>query len=43
MHLAVDPGTGKIEILKYAVVEDVGRIINPLLLNGQVVGAAARG
>ena len=43
MHLAVDPETGKIEILKYAVVEDVGHIINPLLLNGQVVGAAAQG
>ncbi|MCH2538693.1 MAG: molybdopterin-dependent oxidoreductase, partial [Dehalococcoidia bacterium] len=43
VHLAVDPETGKIEILKYAVVEDVGHIINPLLLNGQVVGAAAQG
>ena len=43
MHLAVDPETGKIEILKYAIVEDVGHIINPLLLNGQVVGAAAQG
>ena len=39
----MDPETGKIEILKYAIVEDVGHIINPLLLNGQVVGAAAQG
>ena len=43
VHLAVDPETGKIDILKYAVVEDVGHITNPLLLNGQIVGVAAQG
>ena len=43
MHLAVDPDTGQIEILKYAIAEDVGHVINPLLLTGQVVGAAAQG
>jgi len=43
VHLAVDAETGKIDILKYAIVEDVGHVINPLLLNGQVVGAAAQG
>jgi carbon-monoxide dehydrogenase large subunit len=43
VHLAVDPGTGHIEILKYAIAEDVGHVINPLLLTGQVVGAAAQG
>ncbi len=43
VHLAVDPDTGKIEILKYVIAEDVGRVINPLLLQGQVVGAAAQG
>ena len=42
-HLAVDHETGKIEILKYVVVEDVGHIINPLLVKGQVQGAAAQG
>ena len=43
VHVLVDPETGQIEILKYAIVEDVGHVINPLLLTGQVVGAAAQG
>ena len=42
-HVAVDAETGMIEILGYVVVEDVGRAINPLLLHGQAVGAAAQG
>lgn len=42
-HVAVDPETGMVEILKYLVVEDVGRCINPLLVHGQTVGAAAQG
>ena len=29
-HVAVDPETGKLEILRYIVVEDVGRCVNPL-------------
>lgn len=43
VHLTVDPETGKIEILRYVVAEDVGHVINPLLLKGQIVGAAAQG
>ena len=42
-HVAVDPETGKLEVLKYLVVEDIGRCINPLLVDGQTVGAAAQG
>ena len=42
-HVAVEPETGKVDILKYMVVEDVGRCINPLLVHGQAVGAAAQG
>ena len=42
-HVAVDPETGMVEILKYMVVEDVGRCINPLLVHGQAVGAAVQG
>jgi len=42
-HVAVDPETGKIDILRYVVVEDIGRAINPLLVHGQAVGAAAQG
>jgi aerobic carbon-monoxide dehydrogenase large subunit len=39
----VDPDTGTIEILRYACVEDTGRVINPLIVEGQVVGAIAQG
>ncbi|HSF31136.1 MAG TPA: xanthine dehydrogenase family protein molybdopterin-binding subunit [Candidatus Tectomicrobia bacterium] len=42
-HVAVDPETGKIEVLRYVVVEDIGRCINPLIVHGQTVGAAVQG
>ncbi len=42
-HVAVDPETGKVDVLRYAVVEDIGRCINPLLVQGQTVGAAVQG
>jgi carbon-monoxide dehydrogenase large subunit len=42
-HVAVDPGTGRVEVLDYLVVEDVGRIVNPLTLHGQVLGATVQG
>ncbi|MBX3523947.1 MAG: xanthine dehydrogenase family protein molybdopterin-binding subunit [Xanthobacteraceae bacterium] len=42
-HVAVDPGTGHVQVLDYVTVEDVGKIINPLTLHGQVVGAVVQG
>ena len=42
-HVAVDPETGKLEIIRYVVVEDIGRAINPLMVHGQAVGGAAQG
>jgi aerobic carbon-monoxide dehydrogenase large subunit len=42
-HVAVDPETGKVEVLRYVVVEDIGRCINPLIVHGQTVGAAVQG
>ena len=42
-HVAVDPETGKLEVLRYVVIEDVGRCINPLTMHGQSVGGAAQG
>jgi carbon-monoxide dehydrogenase large subunit len=42
-HVAVDPETGVIEILRYMVVEDIGRCVNPLLAQGQIIGAAVQG
>ncbi len=42
-HVAVDPATGQVEVLDFVTVDDVGRIINPLTLHGQVMGAAVQG
>ncbi len=42
-HVAVDPKTGHVEVIDYTVVDDVGRIVNPLTLHGQVIGAAVQG
>ena len=39
----MDPRTGRVELLEYVTVEDVGRIINPLTTNGQAVGAVVQG
>src|SRR5208282_4706178 len=42
-YVAVDPRTGHVALLDYVAVEDVGRIINPLTLHGQCVGAIVQG
>jgi len=39
----VDPATGKVKILKYVSSEDCGRIINPLIVDGQVMGGTING
>ena len=39
----IDPETGGIEIERYAVAYDVGRAVNPMLIEGQIVGGAAQG
>jgi carbon-monoxide dehydrogenase large subunit len=39
----VDPQTGRIEIKKYLAVDDCGKVINPLLVDGQVQGGIAQG
>ena len=42
-HVRVDEDTGKVEVLKYVAAHDVGRAINPLLLDGQVYGGVMMG
>lgn len=39
----VDPETGRVKILDYAIVDDCGRVINPAIVDGQVHGAAYHG
>jgi carbon-monoxide dehydrogenase large subunit len=41
--IAVEPDTGVIEILDYAVSEDCGVMINPMIVDGQVQGGIAQG
>ncbi|RDC71952.1 xanthine dehydrogenase family protein molybdopterin-binding subunit [Rhodovulum sp. 12E13] len=43
VHVAVDPETGRVEVLDYVVCDEVGRIVNALTLHGQVTGAAVQG
>jgi len=42
-HVAVDPHSGRVEILDYVAVEDVGRAINPHIVHGQAIGALVQG
>jgi carbon-monoxide dehydrogenase large subunit len=42
-HVSVDPKTGHVDLIDYVAVEDCGRIINPLTLHGQVIGAVVQG
>jgi CO/xanthine dehydrogenase Mo-binding subunit len=43
LDVAVDPGTGNVELLDCLVVEDVGRIDNPLTLHGEAIGGMVQG
>jgi carbon-monoxide dehydrogenase large subunit len=43
MIVEVDPETFKVDIKRYVVVHDCGRVINPLILEGQVHGGVAQG
>jgi carbon-monoxide dehydrogenase large subunit len=42
-HITVDARLGRIEIVDYVVVQDVGRAVNPLTLRGQVIGSLVQG
>ena len=41
--IALDPDTGAVEVLDYAVVEDCGTMVNPMVVSGQCYGGAAQG
>ena len=41
--VSIDPGTGRAEVERYLVAYDVGRAVNPMLVEGQVAGGAAQG
>lgn len=39
----VDPDTGATKILRYVAVDDVGRVINPMIVDGQIHGGVTQG
>ncbi|MGE0747853.1 MAG: xanthine dehydrogenase family protein molybdopterin-binding subunit [Rhodospirillales bacterium] len=41
--VAVDPDTGKVEVLDYVICEDCGTMVNPMVVDGQAYGGAAQG
>jgi carbon-monoxide dehydrogenase large subunit len=46
MHLAVvevDRDTGRVRVVRYVAVDDCGRVLNPLILDGQRHGGIAQG
>ncbi|PPR60073.1 MAG: 4-hydroxybenzoyl-CoA reductase subunit alpha [Alphaproteobacteria bacterium MarineAlpha4_Bin2] len=42
-EVEIDPVTGRIDVLKVVVVQDIGRVINPLALDGQMHGGIVQG
>ena len=42
-EVEIDPTTGRVEVMTYLVVDDVGTVINPQLLKGQITGGVAQG
>jgi aerobic carbon-monoxide dehydrogenase large subunit len=41
--VAVDTATGEVELLDYVVVEDGGVLVNPMIVDGQILGGTAQG
>jgi aerobic carbon-monoxide dehydrogenase large subunit len=42
-HVAIDAETSVLEVVRLLTVEDCGNVINPLIVHGQVIGAAVQG
>ncbi len=42
-EVEIDPQTGKLDLVRYTAVDDVGRAINPMVVDGQTHGGAAQG
>jgi carbon-monoxide dehydrogenase large subunit len=42
-EVEIDPATGQVAVVRYAAIDDLGRTINPMIVEGQVHGALAQG
>lgn len=43
VEIAVDPDTGRVDVLNFVAVHDVGRVVNPTGARGQVEGGVVQG
>jgi carbon-monoxide dehydrogenase large subunit len=42
-EVEVDPETGVVQIVKFTVADDIGRVVNPMIVDGQIHGGLAQG
>lgn len=42
-EVAVDPETGRVDLLRFSAIDDVGRAVNPLIVEGQTHGGIVQG
>ena len=42
-EVEIDPETASVRVLRYVTIDDVGRVINPMIVEGQIHGGAAQG
>jgi carbon-monoxide dehydrogenase large subunit len=42
-EVEIDPTTGAVEVVAYASVNDIGRVVSPVIVRGQVEGGAVQG
>jgi aerobic carbon-monoxide dehydrogenase large subunit len=42
-EVEIDPATGAVQVVKYSSVNDVGRVVNPMIVRGQLDGGAVQG
>jgi carbon-monoxide dehydrogenase large subunit len=42
-EVEVDPDTGTVSVVRYTCIDDLGRVINPMIVEGQIHGALAQG
>ncbi|TQF84181.1 xanthine dehydrogenase family protein molybdopterin-binding subunit [Elioraea sp. Yellowstone] len=42
-EVEIDPDTGVVEVVNFTAVDDVGRVINPMIVEGQIQGGVAQG
>ncbi|NML42426.1 xanthine dehydrogenase family protein molybdopterin-binding subunit [Ramlibacter sp. G-1-2-2] len=42
-EVEIDPATGSVQVVKYSSVNDVGRVVNPMIVRGQLDGGAVQG